>query len=113
MCGLPYWLQCDNCTCGYKERPYQPTAEERERRLRIQVTMAANAYEMEDCQFMDDAMYDISCRRIIPKVSTNHPVLDKFFREEFTPYTGMWIWQHPELDKVAALFNQHYKERCK
>ena len=52
----------------------------------------------------DDALFDETAKAIDTTVDTGHPVLDKFFREEFGPETGQWIHKHPELDKIAALY---------
>lgn len=53
---------------------------------------------------MSDAEYDELSKQINPEQKTGNEKLDKFFREEFTPDTGMWIRKHPELDKLHAMY---------
>jgi hypothetical protein len=82
-----------------------------QRRLRVQVSLWAYAYELEDNPIVSDAVFDSTARCIKPEVTTGHPVLDQFFKEHFKAYTGSWIHMHPELEKVSAIYlvleNQH------
>lgn len=82
---------------------------ETERANRIRLTLAAYAYEYESDSIMTDDEFDSLAKKIRPKMSTLEPYhrrtteinrikrLDKFFREEFSTDTGMWIRNHPEL----------------
>lgn len=76
------------------------TPVEIERRNRIQLSIAAYAYEIMDDPLISDADFDAAAFSIQPEMDTGHPVLDKFFREEFSPSTGMWIRKHPELSGI-------------
>lgn len=80
-------------------------------RNRIRLTIAAYAYEMEDNPIMTDFEFDELSRSINPKEKTGNKKLDNFFKKHFNPDTGMWIRQHPELDKVAYLYERYYNER--
>lgn len=71
-----------------------------ERRRRIRVAAAAYAYEYEDDPIMDDATFDALCLEVDPQFATGNDVLDKFFREEFSPDTGSWVGSHPEFAKL-------------
>lgn len=53
---------------------------------------------------MSDEEFDKLSYKINPSILTGHPVLDKFFQEEFKPYTGSWIHKHPELQKVKETY---------
>lgn len=75
--------------------------EEIERRRRILVAAWAYAYEVESSPLVSDEIYDREALLIRPALSTGHATLDHFFREEFNPYTGMWIHRHPEKHKLA------------
>lgn len=77
-----------------------------ERRNRIRLAVAAYAYEMQDDLLMSDAEFDSLALKINPDIDTGHEVLDKFFKTEFGSHTGQWIYRHPELDKVEALYNR-------
>jgi hypothetical protein len=81
---------------------------EGERRRRIRVALAAYAYEIADAPIMSDADYDALARRIDPAVSTGNEPLDRFFREQFAPHTGQWVRWHPGLDRLAAIYRQHW-----
>lgn len=87
----------------------QRTEAEIERQNRIRISGWAYGYEFEAESPVSDAEYDRVARMIRPEVSTGHAVLDKFFKEHYTPDSGMWIRFHPELDKVAARY--HYLKR--
>lgn len=96
-------------TFGFKAE-YQPSDIEIERRNRIRVAMAAYAYELEDDPIMSDAEYDQLALRIRPQLETGHAVLDRFFREEFSPHTGLWVRNHPEKEKLKQQY-QSWKKR--
>ena len=83
--------------------------EEQERRRRILVSVAAYAYECRDDPIMSDHMYDHWAEQIDVSIDTGHPVLDEFFRTEFSPMTGIWIRDHPEIDKVEATWERYYR----
>lgn len=84
------------------------TQPEVERRNRIRLSIAAFAYEVVGDSIMSDAEYDRLARSIRPSVLTGKFNLDAFFLSRFSPDTGMWIHQHPELAKVRATYERHY-----
>ncbi len=77
-------------------------------RRRIRLAIAAYAYEMLDRPIMTDQEFDRLAETIRPRMGTCHPALDEFFITRFSPMTGMWIHDHPELDRVKALYRTHY-----
>lgn len=81
---------------------YSPEIDE-QTRLRIQISMAAYAYEIIDTPIMDDATFDAMAKLIDVSIDTRRPDLDEFFRKEFSPHTGQWIHNHPDIDKIAWL----------
>jgi len=98
------------------------TQKEMERRNRIRLSIAAYAYELECDSIISDGDFDALALQVNPEQATiedNHSpeqrkryeVLDNFFRTEFQPDTGQWIHKHPELDKVASIYNKYYKKR--
>lgn len=87
----------------------KPTEEEIERRKRIKIAVYAYAYEFENHSLVSDAYYDVLSYEINVNIKTNRPDLDAFFAVYFTPNTGMWIHNHPELDKVKSLYERFYK----
>ena len=80
-----------------------------ERRNRIRLSLAAYSYEFHDHSIMSDGKYDELSKHIDINVVTGHKVMDKFFKKEFSPDTGMWIHRHPELNKIKALYERLYK----
>jgi hypothetical protein len=91
-----------------------------ERRNRIRLSVAAYAYEFDSNSIMSDGDFDELAMKINPELSTvedyymaegrkRTEALDKFFREEFQPDTGQWIHKHPELEKIKAIYEKHYK----
>ena len=89
------------------------SVEERERHRRIKVTLFAYAYEFENESLISDAEYDALSREINPQISTGHKRLDDFFKRLFSPDTGMWIRQHPEIVKVRAMYHRVRKYYAK
>lgn len=75
---------------------------------RIKVSVAAYAYEVESESIMSDAEYDSLSKLINPAIETGHEILDQFFREKFTDYSGAWILDHPELHRVRHTYFSYY-----
>lgn len=74
-----------------------------ETKRRIFLTMCAYAYEFLNESLTDDANFDEECRLVDLAIDTSRPDLDAWWRANFDPSTGMWIRNHPELDKCGAL----------
>lgn len=81
---------------------------EREVRRRIQISVAAYAYEIADTPIMNDGTFDWLAGQLTPKMGTCHPILDEFFATKFSPMTGMWIHEHPELVGIERVFKRYY-----
>ena len=75
----------------------------KETRKRIRVTVAAWAYEVLQEPIMDDAQYDALAYSIDLSVDTRRPDLDKWYRQNFKPYTGSWVHGHPERARLDQL----------
>lgn len=84
------------------------TSIEQEIRRRIQVSVAAYAYEFENLSIMPDGVWDMLAQRIDPTQGTCHPELDEFFASKFSPMTGMWIHDHPDLPGIKRTFDRYY-----
>ena len=82
---------------------------EKQIRLRIQLSVAAYAYEMCDESIMSDSDFDQKCLLVDPSIETGNKKMDKFFKEEFNPSTGQWIHKHPELSGIIAIYKNFYK----
>lgn len=75
-------------------------------RNRIRVSLAAYAYEMLNESWITDQEFDLLAQSINPTIATGNELLDTFFRDHFSADTGMWIYQHPELEKLKQLYEQ-------
>jgi len=82
-----------------------------ERRNRIRLSVAAFAYEFESDSIMSDSNFDSLAEAIDLRISTENEKLDEFFRAQFSPFTGQWIHDHPELDKLKKIYDRHYRNR--
>lgn len=80
---------------------------EREVRRRIQISVAAYAYEILDAPVISDWMFDKIAQAVNPQMGTCHPLLDEFFAAHFSPMTGMWIHRHPELDGIRQVYERY------
>jgi len=78
-------------------------------RNRIRLSVAAFSYEYQSDSIMSDAEFDELSKRINPEVETGNEVMDRFFREQFEPDTGMWIQRHPDLRGLELIYNKYYK----
>lgn len=92
-----------------------------ERSNRIHLAVAAYAYEFENDPIMTDGEFDELAKKIRPEQTTidstvypdiveRYTALDKFFKTEFSPDTGQWIHKHPELDRVARVYERFWKK---
>lgn len=75
-------------------------------RRRINVAVWAYAYEIENDPLVDDATFDREALLVRPEITTDYPLLDRFFQTEFAPYTGQWVHRHPDkpgLKRIAAI----------
>jgi hypothetical protein len=52
---------------------------------------------------MSDSEFDELAKSIDLSVDTRRPDLDKWFRKNFDPFTGMWIHGHPERQRIEQL----------
>lgn len=74
-----------------------------ETRKRIKLSVAAYAYEFLSTQLMSDSEFDALAYSIDLKIDTRRPELDAWFRRNFEPHTGMWIYGHPEKSKLLVI----------
>lgn len=83
------------------------------RRQRIRLMLAAYAYECLNESIMSDADFDRLALEVdkTKHIATGLELSDKFFSEQFTPDTGMWIRKHPEYlnGKVQATYEKVFK----
>lgn len=82
------------------------TPVELERRLRIRLCIYAYAYEIKSTSLVADCIFDSLAKQSKPNMKTGNNTLDTWWKDCFTPYTGQWIHSHPELDKIAALYER-------
>lgn len=85
---------------------------EREVYRRIQVCVAAYAYEIANKPIMSDQMFDWMACKIDKHRGTGHLIMDEFFVTQFSPMTGMWIHQHPEIAGIERIFTRYYSKLC-
>lgn len=81
---------------------------EHETRRRIRLAVAAYAYEVASSPIMEDHQFDLLAQTINPKLGTCHPAIDEFFAHQFSPMTGMWIHDHPELGGIRKIYERHF-----
>ena len=85
------------------------TPVEIERRSRILLCIAAYAYEYQSVSLVSDEEFDAAAQAINPSMDTGNPIMDEFFRTEFSPSTGMWIRKHPDLDGIVNRYHMLMK----
>jgi hypothetical protein len=77
-----------------------------ERHKRIKLSVAAYAYEVHSDSIMSDANFDKLATEINVAISTENDIMDKFFQEEFSPYTGQWIHKHPNKEGLERIYKR-------
>jgi len=82
---------------------------EKQIRLRIQLSVAAYAYEIDNNSIMSDAEFDEKCLLIDPDFKTGNRKMDNFFKKHFNPSTGQWIHKHPEKRKINGIYTKFYQ----
>jgi hypothetical protein len=83
--------------------PYTPRVSEEVRR-RIMVAVWALAYEVYDDSLVADHVFDAECAKVDLSIDTPRPDLDAWFRENFDPCTGQWVWAHPEREGLFRIY---------
>lgn len=81
---------------------------EKQTRLRIKLSVAAYAYEIKNDEIMSDGDFDKQCLDVDLSIKTNNKKLDEYFKNEFDPSTGSWIYKHPELNKIETIYKKYY-----
>lgn len=74
-----------------------------ERKRRINLAAWAYAYEIENDPIVDDATFDREAALVRPNIETGRPELDQFFKTIFAPFTGQWIHEHPDKEKLPRI----------
>ena len=74
-----------------------------EKKRRIQVAIWACAYEIYNTSLVSDQKFDETCLLIDASKRTDRPDLDDWFKDQFHPDTGQWIYKHPELDRIMVI----------
>lgn len=77
-----------------------------ETRRRIRLSLAAYAYEALMISIMSDNEFDKLAQSIDLTIDTRRPDLDKWFRKNFQPHTGMWIHGHPDRKRLHIILEQ-------
>ena len=77
---------------------------------RIILAVAAWAYENNCKPIMSDSRFDelaleVESSKHLP---TNNPTLDRFFAREFEPYTGLWVWNHPDPQGLENIYFKYF-----
>jgi len=78
---------------------------QQEIRRRTQVAVWAYACEIKDDPMVSDAIYDQTARLINPQIHTGDEKYDRFFEQEFSPNTGMWIHQFPTTEYLEIYYS--------
>jgi hypothetical protein len=78
------------------------------KRSRIRVALFAFAYEVKNDSLIPDSEYDVLSGKVDDQLfeATDNSELDFWFSENFDCFTGMWVRSHPEIDKLARLYER-------
>lgn len=88
----------------------KPTLIEKEKRNRIRLAVAAYAYEFAADSILTDEEFDKLAYSIQPKLCTFNKSLDAFFRTQFKPYTGMWIYSYPDIEALKNIYENIFSK---
>lgn len=87
--------------------------EEKETKRRIMVAVAAYAYEIKNNPIWSDAKFDRECLRINLKQKTGNRRMDKWFKANFDPSTGMWVVNHPNRKGLLRIYRMFKPKKRK
>ena len=82
-----------------------------ERRRRIKLSVAAYAYEFHSDSIISDGEFDDLANKINVQITTGNEIMDDFFREHFSSYTGQWIHTHPDLVNLERIYKKVWKKK--
>ena len=74
-----------------------------QKRLRARLAVCAYAYEFMFTSLIHDSEYDRLSLEVDTSVGTDRPDLDRWFKENFDPSTGMWVQNHPDLARLRSI----------
>lgn len=77
---------------------------ELETKKRIDIAVWAYAYEYHDDPLVSDAMFDEECGKINLDINTTNPQMDKWFKKEFSAFTGQWVYKHPNKEGLERIY---------
>ena len=80
-----------------------------EKRNRILISIYAYSYEFENDSLISDSEYDKLAEEINTKIGTGNRKMDLFFKLNYTPDSGMWIRNHPDLEGLRRIYRKYYK----
>ncbi len=79
------------------------TAVEIETHRRIKLAVWAYAYEVLDEPLVEDHVFDREALLVDLTINTTRPEMDRWFRKEFVPDSGVWIHRHPDLEGIKRI----------
>lgn len=82
------------------------TPKEIETQRRIKVSLWAYAYEIHNDPLVSDGVFDYECYMVDLSIDTDRPNLDKWFRDNFEPCTGLWIYSHPDIKLLEKIYHE-------
>ena len=74
----------------------------------VKVAESTMRSEIANAPLFSDNTWDSMAQLINPRMGTYHPLLDEFFATQFSPMTGMWIHDHPELEAIKRTHDRYY-----
>lgn len=94
---------------AHHDRMTWGTPAEKETHRRIKIAVWAYAYEIANDPIVSDAVFDVAAYQINLSLDTGMPHLDGWFRKHFKPFTGQWIHNHPQLDRIREIYERNYR----
>lgn len=86
-----------------------------ETRRRIRLTLAAYAYEFGETLTMTDEEFDRTALEVDLTRKTGNKRMDEWWQRNFAAHTGLWVRNHPELERAKDTYRRLYGEettRC-
>lgn len=62
-------------------------------------------------EIMSDARYDALALRSNPDIKTGR--LDDWWKQNFKPFTGSWVYDHPEFIQLGIKYRQNIQRGLK
>jgi len=87
------------------------TPQQYQKKIRIQLSVWAYAYEVMHDPLVSDNRFDSLAKEVDLSIPTDNPEMDSWFKDNFAPFTGGWVHIHPHYNRLATIYHSCIRYR--